>query len=97
LIPYVPDVAGSLMSARFAVTIDLENRRDGCLGYMVRPLEAGVQLRGDVGTVIVTMWAEIDGTVRARLQHLPSGLTSYLQGNETIIAFGRALGLSIGG
>lgn len=83
------------LSVRFAVSVDLESQHDGSLGLKVRPLEAGARLSGDVSTVIVTMWAEIDGTVRARLQHVPSGLTSYVQGNETIIAFGSALGLSI--
>ena len=47
--------------------------------------------------VVVTMWAEGDGTVRARLRDAVSGATSYLQGNETMIALGDALGLSLDG
>lgn len=83
-----------VVSTRFAVAVDFQGQRDGTLGLTVRSLE-GPHLSADAGTVIITIWAETDGTVRARLQHISTGVTSYLQGNDTIIALAAALGLSV--
>lgn len=85
------------MNPRYAVSVELETQRDGSLELHVRPVEGRRQLRADTAVVVVTMWVEGDGTVRARLRHVASGVTSYLQGNQTMIRLGRALGLSFTG
>lgn len=60
-------------------------------------MQGRVRLSNAAAMVVVTMWAETDGTVRARLRDAASGATSYLQGNETMIELGNALGLSVDG
>lgn len=77
--------------------MEVEGRRDGSLEMHVRPMEGHTQLRADPAVVVVTMWTEGDGTVRARLRHIASGVTSYLQGNQTMIELGNALGLTLSG
>lgn len=85
------------MSERFAVSVELESRHDGSLDLHIRAIQGRVRLGTPGALVVVTMWAEGDGTVRARLRDAVSGATSYLQGNETMIALGDALGLSLDG
>ncbi|MGC1758784.1 MAG: hypothetical protein WA742_05485 [Candidatus Cybelea sp.] len=85
------------LSERFAVSVELESRQDGSLELHVRSMHGRVRLTGAAAMVVVTMWTEANGTVRARLRDAASGATSYLQGNETVIALGNALGLSLDG
>lgn len=85
------------LSERFAVSVELEGRDDGSLELHVRSMQGRMRLTGAGALVVVTMWAEGDGTIRARLRDAESGATSYLQGNETMIALGNALGLSLDG
>ncbi|MGA8575375.1 MAG: hypothetical protein WB609_06750 [Candidatus Cybelea sp.] len=59
----------------------------------IRPLAAGVALRARSTTVLMTAWREGDSVVRARFDHIESGLTSYVQGNDSLIALGEKLGL----
>jgi hypothetical protein len=82
------------VNPRFAVSVELKNE-NGSLELRVRPMEGQVHVAGPPAVVVVTMWSELDGTVRARLRHVESGTTSYLQGNETMVQFGNALGLSL--
>ena len=81
--------------SRFAVSVALEGQGDGSLELHVRPMNGRMQVSGEGAVVVVTMWDEGDGTVRARLRDVASGTTSYLQGNETMIALSNALGISL--
>lgn len=60
----------------------------------VRPMQPGQELRSEHAVVVATIWREADDTVRARLEHVASGTTSYLQGNASLLALGKELGLS---
>jgi hypothetical protein len=83
------------LKARFAVSVELESQRDGSLELHVRSMEGRMRMNAEPSVVVVTMWDEGDGTVRARLRDVASGTTSYIQGNETMIQLGNALGLSL--
>ncbi len=83
------------MRERFAVSIELKNQQDGSLGLRVQSTEEHTRLRADSSTIVVTMWTEADGTVRARLEDVLTGVIGYLQGNETMLRFGGALGLAV--
>lgn len=60
----------------------------------VRALQPGRELRSEHAVVVATIWCEAGDTVRARLEHVPTGTTSYVQGNASLLAFGKELGLS---
>ncbi len=83
------------MSERFAVSVELKDQHDGSLGLRVRSTEEHARLHADSGTIVLTVWTEADGIVRARFEHVMSGATSYLQGNETMVRFSSALGLRV--
>jgi len=77
------------------VSVELADNHDGSLELRVRATEDRVRLHTKSGTILVTMWAEADGTVRARFDDVETGATGYLQGNQTFVDFGGALGLEV--
>jgi len=82
------------LNPRFAVSVEVEGREDGSLEVHVRSLAGQVHMNDGTAVVVVTMWEEGDGTVRARLRHTASGVTGYVQGNKTMLELSEALGLS---
>jgi hypothetical protein len=80
---------------RFAVAIEIENDRAGGLSLRVRPVDAGVHLEAARSTVVLTLWSESPDTLRGRVENMISGTTSYIQGNATLVTFGKELGIRV--
>lgn len=88
-------VTDRLLTGRLAVTIAIENDNAGGLSLSVKPVDVAVQLIAPQTMIVLTLWAEPGDTVRARLEHLATGSTSYVQGNATLLDFAEGLGLRL--
>jgi hypothetical protein len=85
----------SLVTERFSVSLMIESDNRGGLDVTVRSVDAGIALSSKSATVLMTAWREADSVVRARLENAGTGLTSYLQGNESLFALGESIGLKV--
>jgi hypothetical protein len=75
--------------------ISVESRSDGALVAIVRAPEPNGSLQIEKATIELSIWQERDGIVRARLRDHEHGALCYVQGNESLFAFGDALGLKV--
>lgn len=67
----------------------------GHLHMSLEPLEPGASLHLEQTRVAAFVWSESDGTWRARLEHVATGATSYIQGSGSLADFGKRLGLIV--
>lgn len=85
----------TFLNERFVVMIGMGSDSAGNLQMNLEPLEPGASLHLDQTSVAAFVWAEGDGTWRARLEHVASGTTSYIQGSASLAEFGKKLGLIV--
>ena len=75
--------------------IGIVSDAEGHLHLFFEPLEPGASLHLEQTSVAAFVWSVSDGTWRARLGHVASGTTSYIQGSASLAEFSKELGLII--
>jgi hypothetical protein len=81
------------VTERLALAVAIRGLASGMLDLQVKAIEPSLAFQLAATTIIVSIWSESEGLVRARLEHVDGGATSYLQGNSSLMEFGRELGL----
>jgi len=92
---YTQTALDGSVTERFSVSLTIDSDNRGGLDVSVRPVGGGIALNTQAATVLLTAWREADSVVRARLEDARTGLTSYLQGNDSLFALGESIGLQL--
>ena len=85
--------SGRLLTDRILAAVEIESLQNGTIDLKVHAIEPKAFFKLETATVVLSIWSESGNVVRARLEHVESGATSYLQGNASLLELGKELGL----
>ncbi|GAC1414962.1 MAG: hypothetical protein NVSMB64_25220 [Candidatus Velthaea sp.] len=83
------------MTSQILAILSVRSDDAGHLTFDVQSLEPNVTFYLPSTSLVVSIWTDSCSAIRARFEHEQSGAITYLQGNESLLSFGRQVGVTV--